>query len=442
MFVQCLFKKSAEMKKDMETLSVFDRKVINNITLAVVCDRRRPAAKDVGDNRTTYYIKIRVTYGRESNYLRLGDMKCTLETWEADICNKTCRKNDILDKIRPELKAQLKKAETITKDLSARKCFTYEKLRESFFAVTIKVDDESNVIKLIETKIAALRQLDKYNTATTYESTLKALKAFRGDSIAVGAIDLNWLIKFEKFLENNGRNETTIGFYMRNLRCIVKGCIPEIIPAESFPFGKGKYQIPTGKGRNIALTKDELRRIRDYDDEQQAKTYYRDIWLFSFFCNGANMADICRFRYDQIKNGELSFSRHKTADRTKDKKVIYVTLDDEMRDIIERCGNKDKTGLIFPFLNGMTDEEKITKRIADVTRRVNLHMAKIGEALNLGHLNTYVARHSYASVAISEGVPLSYISQSLGHSNISTTDEYIDQFRPEERRKQHDKIKL
>lgn len=90
----------------------------------------------------------------------------------------------------------------------------------------------------------------------------------------------------------------------------------------------------------------------------------------------------------------------------------------------------------------MTDEEKITKRIADVTRRVNLHMEKIGEALNLGHLNTYVARHSFASVAMWEGVPIGYISQSLGHSSINTTEEYLEQFKPEERRKQHDKIKL
>jgi integrase/recombinase XerD len=292
-------------------------------------------------------------------------------------------------------------------------------------------------------KITELKENNKYNTATTYSSTLKALKEFRGETIAIGAIDIKWLQRFEKYLLDNNRNNTTIGIYMRNIRHILKTCIPDKLSEESFPFGQDKYQIPTGASRDMALTKEQLRMIRDYDDGLAATRQYRDLWLFSFYANGANMADILRFKFDNIINGEIQFYRHKTAERTKEKKPIYVTIDDDMIDIINRWGNKRKKGAyIFPYLNGLADEQAIVKRVADVTRRVNRRISNIGKSLNLDDISTYTARHSFASVMMWEGSSVGYISQSLGHANISTTAAYLEQFQPDKRREEHNKVKL
>ena len=43
-------------------------------------------------------------------------------------------------------------------------------------------------------------------------------------------------------------------------------------------------------------------------------------------------------------------------------------------------------------------------------------------------LNIHVARHTYATVLKREGVNVALISESLGHSNIQTTQIYLDSF--------------
>ena len=59
-------------------------------------------------------------------------------------------------------------------------------------------------------------------------------------------------------------------------------------------------------------------------------------------------------------------------------------------------------------------------------RRVNYSLKKIGQLIGLYiPLTTYVARHSWASIAISNNVPISTISQAMGHDSEATTRIYI-----------------
>ncbi|MEF3423979.1 tyrosine-type recombinase/integrase [Bacteroides cellulosilyticus] len=48
---------------------------------------------------------------------------------------------------------------------------------------------------------------------------------------------------------------------------------------------------------------------------------------------------------------------------------------------------------------------------------------------------TYSARHSFATVLKRSGVNISYISESLGHSNLAITENYLASFEAEERKK-------
>ena len=45
---------------------------------------------------------------------------------------------------------------------------------------------------------------------------------------------------------------------------------------------------------------------------------------------------------------------------------------------------------------------------------------------------TYVARHSFATVLKRSGVNISIISEALGHTNLSTTQYYLDSFENEQ----------
>ena len=50
-------------------------------------------------------------------------------------------------------------------------------------------------------------------------------------------------------------------------------------------------------------------------------------------------------------------------------------------------------------------------------------------------LTTYAARHSFATILKRSGAPLGFISESLGHKSLQTTEAYLDSFEDETRRK-------
>ena len=62
-------------------------------------------------------------------------------------------------------------------------------------------------------------------------------------------------------------------------------------------------------------------------------------------------------------------------------------------------------------------------------------MADVAEALGINHISTYTARHSFATVLKRAGANIAYISESLGHKDLKTTENYLASFEKEERQK-------
>jgi len=56
------------------------------------------------------------------------------------------------------------------------------------------------------------------------------------------------------------------------------------------------------------------------------------------------------------------------------------------------------------------------------------------------HVTTYTARHSFSTVLKRSGASIEYISESLGHKNISTTAYYLDSFEDDEKKKWSEKL--
>lgn len=67
-------------------------------------------------------------------------------------------------------------------------------------------------------------------------------------------------------------------------------------------------------------------------------------------------------------------------------------------------------------------------RIHKVIGKVNPYLAEIGKMAVETHLTTYVARHTFATVLKRSGVNIAIISESMGHSDIATTQIYLDSF--------------
>ena len=255
----------------------------------------------------------------------------------------------------------------------------------------------------------------------------------------------HWMLHYGKSSKspNNphtGASLTTVGIYLRHVRSVVNEAIQAgIMPHALYPFGPGRYVIPAGTNTKKALSKTDIDRIKAVEClpgsmEQRSL----DLWLFSYYCNGANLTDICHLTWANVdtKGGKLSFIRQKTA-RSKKQKQTSITayLRPETLAIIERLGTTDRmpTNYVFPYLTSGMDAERRKKEVQQVIKVTNKWMNRIAEGLGItADINTYSARHSFATVLLKSKASLAFISKQLGHTNLKTTESYLGSFDDDE----------
>ena len=153
----------------------------------------------------------------------------------------------------------------------------------------------------------------------------------------------------------------------------------------------------------------------------------RDIFLFSYFSAGINFKDIATLRYSDLIDGRIYYRRHKTG------KEMNCRLMPQAQEIIDKYSRDDATedDYIFPILDCKKhkSEQQIFNRLHKVLVRINRELKEWSKRLGLRtSLTTYVARHTYATVLKRSGVNIAIISESLGHSDLSTTQIYLDSF--------------
>jgi integrase len=237
-----------------------------------------------------------------------------------------------------------------------------------------------------------------------------------------------------------GASLTTVGIYLRHVRAVVNDAIEAgLLSRDAYPFGRNRYVIPAGSNVKKALPKAAIEQIKAYQPmpgtmEQRS----HDLWLFSYFCNGANLTDVCRLTWNRIdtKEGKLTFIREKTARSKKQNQTpVVAQLRPETLAIIDRWGTPDKqpNRFVFPFLNADMTALQKKQAVHQTVKITNKWMGKIAEELGIeADVNTYSARHSFATTLLKSNAPLAFISKSLGHTNIKTTESYLGSFDDEE----------
>lgn len=391
----------------------------DGITVSSILDDRK-------ENKTgSYPVKIRVTFKRVRKYYSTGKM-LSVDDWGRLPNTRSHELGEIRKDI--ENSFSLVKANVIA--LAEKGEFTFDALN-----VRLSRNTGDTINTAFRVKIDNLLKEERIGTMLYYDNILKNVEKFGGEQIPFDYITVDWLRRLEKFLLKD-KNHTTVGMHMRAIRAMMNlarksGAIKE----SQYPFGKDRYEIKTGEGRKKALTLEQIAQILKYEDGKDTERY-RDIWFFMYLCNGINTADLVRLKYKNIVDGEICYVRQKTANTTNTIKEIKAIITPEMQKIIDRWGNPpNPDSLIFPLLKPTDDPLMHKKRTKDLTKRINEHMKVIGEKLGIDGISTYTARHSYATVLKRSGANIAYISESLGHNSLKTTESYLASFEKEERQK-------
>lgn len=396
----------------------------DGITVAVVLDKYKPKRNGL------YPVRIRVTYRRQRQYYPTGK-DLTLEQWE----RMPSTRNRDLKAIRESIANSFDIVRQNVDELASIAGFSFEALN-----TRLKSGATDTINTAFRAKIADLNEQNRVGNAIVYNNVLKGLERFAGDKIRFDVVTVEWVKKYERFLLSEDKTTSTIGIHLRTLRTILNEARRSgIIKESQYPFGRGRYEIQAGEGRKLALTLDQIGKIARYEDGSDATAKYRDYWMFLYLCNGINMADFVKLKYGDIVNGELCFVRQKTERTTRTRKEIHVIVSEPMQKIIDRRGNvPEPDNYIFPVLTGNETALEQKRKTQYLTRAINKRMTMIGKALGIDHISTYTARHSFATVLKRSGANIAYISESLGHQDLKTTENYLASFEREEREKNAD----
>lgn len=395
--------------------------VKNGVVVSVLLDTRTV------NKEGTYPVKIKVYFQRKPKYYPTGICMSTKKELEEVLESKSKKNIEIQDIIGKELSRILKNVDILLE----RGTFSFSNLNNM-----LGKNIGGSLNEMISAKIKELENEEKFGSSAFYKGTLSLLKRYMKHDVPIKEVTVEWLNGLEKFILKTA-NQTTVAMNMRNIRAIMNIAKQVGVIRESdYPFGRGKYQIKEGSGKKNALNKKQLKAIAEYSDGSMTTEFYRDLWLFIYFCNGLNVADLISLKFSDIQNGEISFIRKKTKDRTRDVKRIYAAITPKMYSIINKWGNDPKKSVyIFPFLKPGDSAWEHEKKKKNLTKLINKRMKMIGEKLNFGKITTYVARHTYATVLRNEGVPISIISPMLGHSSVTTTEIYLADLESEYRAK-------
>lgn len=371
-------------------------------------------------------IHIRVTQNRKSRFIGTG-ITLPPNAWNTD--NQRVKSNkpshqDIqlkIDNQVAELHRRIRKLEALEIDV------TLDNLLE-----TNGRKINCTIGECLDSTITRLESLGKYGSASKHRSLRSRLSQYRSLNIRMNEIDLTFLRDFEFFLRKIGNTNNSIATKFAIFKAAYNKALSEgLFIQKSNPFSKYKVGSLWTKTRKRAITKEDVQRLAELEIERESRFSYqdfaRDIFLFSYYTAGINFTDIASLRYCDIINGRISYSRNKTQ------KLLSFRLMSKAVEIIEKYSHAEHNydDYIFPILDKRIhiSPQQIFNRTHKSLQKVNRELKVLGEMIGLQiPLTTYVARHTYATVLKRSGVNLAIISESLGHSDLSTTQIYLDSF--------------
>lgn len=265
--------------------------------------------------------------------------------------------------------------------------------------------------------IVQLQILGKTRTSETYQSALSSFMRFRnGKDVLISNIKDEMIVAYESCLIASGLSSNTTSFYMRILRAVYNRAVKQGLTRQKYPF---KY-VYTGvaKTRKRAVEISVVSRLAEMDlDKNPSAALARDMFLFSFYTRGMSFVDMAYLRKSDLSHGVLTYRRRKTG------QTLFIRWEKCMEDIVANYDNPSSPYLLPIITSDETDERK---QYVNMSHNINRSLKSLGKRLGLTMpLTMYVARHTWANAARQKKIPLSVISEGMGHTSEMTTRIYL-----------------
>ncbi len=277
---------------------------------------------------------------------------------------------------------------------------------------------EHSLFSFMESLITRLGQLGHIRTADNYSYVLRRFKKFlSGKDIMLERIDKTLIEDYEAWLKVRNLSPNTTSFHMRILRAVYNRAVDLGLTKEMKPFKTVFKGMEKTSKRAISL--EDVKKIKYLDLSLKPRLEFaRDMFIFLFMCRGMSFIDAAYLKKTDIYGDVLTYRRHKTG------QIIRIKIEKPIKNIINRYSVKDSPYLL-PIIRYFLDEGRFQYNAA--IHKINKALKKVGEMVPLKiPLTTYVSRHSWATIAKRNKVPIAVISEALGHDSEKTTQIYLD----------------
>lgn len=291
--------------------------------------------------------------------------------------------------------------------------FTADEVVTAFQQGTV----ETSIFTFMEGLVEYWKELGKARTSETYQATLRSFQRFRnGRDVLLEEVDADLIEAYQAYLKEKQISLNTISFYMRILRAVYNRAVEKGLAVQQHPF----RHVYTGIGKTVkrAVPLEVIRRLKRLELEgEPSLVWARDLFLFSFYTRGMSFVDMAFLRKEDVKAGVLSYRRKKTGQR------LFIEWEACMQWIVERY-RVEESPYLLPIIrrSGEDERRQYKNAIHLVNRKLKVLAGRLGLSVPF---TMYVARHSWASIARSKRVPVSIISQGMGHDSETTTLIYL-----------------
>jgi integrase/recombinase XerD len=280
--------------------------------------------------------------------------------------------------------------------------------------------------KFADNRLADLKSNSKVASYRKTKAIVGKVKSYMGKSdLLFEQITPMWLKDYEQHLKSEKDNRpNTINSNFRCIKAIINRAIAqELIPESLTPFRR--YKLTTEKVNKDFLTEAELKMLEAAPVEAGSmKSIHLDMYLFSAMGGGFRISDLLLMKWKHCNGDRIIMQTKKTGSS------VSVIVRPKAKRILDKYLTKDteSENFIFPVLKNevdYSDAEFLYNAISSATAYANDDMKEIARMVGIEKkVSMHSARHTFATLALLKGIPLSYVSKILGHGNTITTQGY------------------
>ena len=345
------------------------------------------------------------------------DYRLFMHEWDEDessIITANNSRQNYLQSIEERIDWDIKRLQSIINQLENKRV---KYTADDIIATFQKQANEQSLFNFMQGVIAQLQQMGKQRTSETYRCTLKSFMQFREDKdVLLEDIDSDLMLMYEAYLRNKGLTKNSSSFYMRILRAVYNRAVEKDLITNRNPFKHVYAGIDKTIKRAIPLK--AIKQIKNLDlSLQPSLDFARDMFMFSFYTRGMSFIDMAYLKKKDLSNGILSYRRRKTGQQ------LFIRWEKCMQEIVNKYDDP-QSEFLLPIIKRADKDNRLQYQSA--LRFVNNHLKSVVALLNIGiTISMYTARHSWASIAKSKNIPISVISEGMGHDSEMTTQIYL-----------------